>query len=279
MSLIKFITVFDDEKQKLLYNDILSRYNISLYPPLYCSKDKHYIDYINADSALYKKHSGEDNEIIGPHIPVKVFQQAIKFAYDDGYTVVLIVCPSRKFFPHYYRNAQNAAKNFCRNKDVDLTTFRIKVIDSKAIGAGHLYLTLQLARLHNNDHCPSGIVIDDSKNFISKTLILSSSAEQFGFRKSELAAFRVFDGRLLTDLNVTESTDYVKFDMFAKACAKYIKNSKSKYLISVGADCTFAGNVIGRIEKLLNFPPIATIQYGINTTSILGTESFCLHIV
>lgn len=276
---MKFITVFDDEKQKLLYNDILKRYDISAYPSVYFADGKPYIDYLNSDSVLYYKHRADCDNISGPEIPVKVFRQAIKFAYDDGYSVLLIVCPSKKYCPSYYKNATTAAKNFYRNKNVDLTTFSIKVIDSKAIAAGHMYFALQLARLYNNLHCPSHVVIADSKNIISKALFLSASAEKFGFKNGELSAFRLYGNRLLRDINISDSSDYVRYDIFANVCAGYIKKAKGKYIVSVGANCTFSANIIGRIEKQLGYPPIATIQYGIVSSEVLGLETLCVNIV
>ncbi len=276
---MKFITVFDDEKHKLLYNDILKRYNISAYPPVYFADGKPFIDYLNSNSSLFISHKANCSVLSGPEVPVKVFRQAIKFAYDDGYSVAVIVCPSRKYQPSYYKNAVIAAKNFYRNQNVDLTTFKVKVIDSKSIGSGHLYFTLKLARLYINDHCPSGIVIEDSKNIISKTLFLSSSAGKLGFKTGEPVAFRIFGNRMFRDVNISDSADCVRYDLFAKSCAKYIQKSKSKYFVSVGADCTFSANIIGRIEKLLGYPPIATIQYGIASAEVIGTETFCVHIV
>ncbi len=279
MALMKFITVFDDEKQKLLYNDVLKRYNISAYPSVYFADGKPYIDYLNSNSSLFLNHKANCSELYGPEIPVKVFRQAIKFAYDDGYSVAVIVCPSRKYLPSYYKNAVTAMNNFYRNQNIDLTTFKVKVIDSKSIGSGHLYFTLKLARLYLNDHCPSGIVIEDSKNIVSKTLFLSTSASKLGFKAGETAAFRIFGNRIFYDINISNSADCVRYDLFAKACAKYIQKYKAKYFVSVGADCTFSANIIGRIEKILDYPPIATIRYGIASTEVIGAETICVHIV
>lgn len=278
MSLIKFITVFDDEKQKLLYYDILKTYSISAYPSAYYNGKRAYIDVLGTNSAKYFEHLNEFENLTGPTIPVAIFQDAISKAYDDGYLVAAIICPFKKWMPQYYRNAVLAAENFRRHIDVDHTTFKICVIDSKAFAAGYLYFTLQLARLHVNDHCPTGIVLEDSKNFVSKTIYLTKSGEKFGFENGKFAAFRTFGKRFYTDINISESTDYVKFDNFAKACAKYIRISGGKYCVSFGAGCNFSGNVIGRIEKILGYPPIATMQYSTTSAAVLGLETICIHI-
>ncbi len=275
---MKFITVFDDEKQKLLSYDILKTYSISAYPSAYYNDKRAYIDVLGTNSIKYFEHLNEFENLTGPTIPVSVFQHAIDKAYENGYHVVVIVCPFRKWQPQYYRNAMIAAENFRRHIDVDHTTFKICVIDSKAFAAGCLYFTLQLARLHVNDGCPTGIVLEDSKNFDSKTIYLTKSGEKFGFENGKFAAFRTFGKRFYTDIDISESTEYVKLDNFAKACAKYIKNIGGKYCVSVGGGCSFSGNVIGRIEKILGYPPIATMQYSTTSAAILGLETICIHI-
>ena len=59
---------------------------------------------------------------------------------------------------------------------------------------------------------------------------------------------------------------------------KYIRISGGKYCISFGAGCRFSGNVIGRIEKILGYPPIATMQYSTTSAAVLGLETICIHI-
>ncbi len=275
---MKFITVFDDEKQKLLYYDVLKTYSISAYPSAYYNENRAYIDVLGTNSVKYFEHLNEFESLTGPTIPASVFLDAIRDAYNDGYLVVAIVCPFRKWLPQYYRNAVIAAENFKRHIYVDHKTFKICIIDSKAFAAGYLYFTLQLARMHVNDGCPTGIVIEDSKNFISKTIYLTRTGEKFGFENSKFSAFRTFGKRFYADIDISESTDYVKFDNFAKVCAKYIKNSGGKYCISVGAGCNFSGKVIGRIEKILGYPPIATMQYSTTSAAVLGLETICIHI-
>ncbi len=276
MGLIKFITVFDDEKQTLLYEDIMRLYNISSWPSAYYFDNKTMIDGINTDSVTYCRHKNEIDSISGPNIPSKVFQEAINIAYQDGFTLALIICPNKKWYPYYY-DAVKAVNRVKRSTKMDFTTFNMRVVDTKNFAAGSLYYALQLARLHENHHCPTGIILEDAKGFASRTIVLTTSGECFGFRNGELAAFRVFGKRFYTDINLTQSSDYVKFNKFSECCAKYIRCANAKYIVSVGAECDFAGNIIGRIEKILGYPPSTVVQYGIASADIFGLKSVCIH--
>ncbi len=276
MSLIKFITVYDDESQSLMYEDIMKTYNISSYPPAYYFNNKTSVDGINTDSTQFMKQKSEIECIRGPIIPADVFKIAINNAYNQGYALALIVCPNKKWYPYYY-DAVKAANRYRRSIKKDFRTFSVSVIDSRAFAAGSLYYTLQLARLHINHHCPTGIILEDAKNLLSKTIVLTSSGERFGFKNGNLVAFRVIGKRLYKYMDISESSDYVKFNNFAKICERYVRLSGSKYIISFGAGCYFSGNVIGRIEKLIGYPPVAISQYGVASADVLGTETICIH--
>lgn len=278
MSLMKFITVFDDEKQKMLYNDVLRRYNISAWPTVYFCNGKPYYDGISTNSTEYMKLRNSNVSLVGPNIPAEVFQQALKFAYEDGFSVAVIVCPHKKWYP-YYKEAVNAVKRVRRSTTMEFDNFRMCVIDTKSFAAGAMFFALELARLHLNHHCPTGIVLEDFKYIVSKTIILTKSGEKFGCKNGELSAVRVFGKRLYNDIKLSDSNEYVKFDNFANACAKYIRNNSGRYAISLGAGCDFSGSIIGRIEKILGYPPVATMQYGIASADVLGLDSICIHIL
>lgn len=278
MALIKFITIYDDESRSLINEEIRKRYDITIWPTAYDDDVRTYIDDIHTNSVEYFRHINMLPEVTEPGIHHKIFQLALQYAYEDGYSLAMIVCPNKKWYP-YYKEAIKAVNNVKRSVTKDFTTFRMRVIDTKSFAAGSLYHVMRLARMHINDHCPTGIVEEDAKSFTAKTLVLTKSGAKFGFTNGKLACFRVFDRRFYTDLKVSDSSDYVIYDDFAKAAAKYIKNSNAKYIISFGAHCDFAPNVIGRIENLLGFAPIAISQYSIPSAAVLGLDSLCIHII
>lgn len=278
MGLIKFITVYDDEKQMLFSDSILKRYNISAYPAIYNFNDRPYFDGINTDSEIYlnMRNSGD---VIGPNVPAAIFQNAYKNAYDSGYFAVVVVCPHGKLFP-YYKEAVLAANRFKRSKKIDLDTFRISVIDSKSFAAGVMIHAISIAYQHTVNHCPTGITIDyGRKNVLkNKTYILSKSANLLDSCDDKLEAYKSF-GYKFEKINISQSHDFIKCDMFANIVANELKKHDSKYVVSLGADCDFAGNIIGRIEELSKKIPICCMQYGIPTAHILGNGTICINIV
>lgn len=277
MALIKFITIYDDESLTLITKEMVERYNISLWPAAYDDDTRTYIDYIHTNSVKYFKHKQSCDAVTEPELSYKLFQLALENAYNDGFSLAMIICPNRKWYP-YYKEAVRAAENFRRSIKKDFTTFRIRVIDTQAFAAGSLYHTIRLARLHVNDHCPTGIIEEDAKCFKSKMFCLTESGEKFGFRNGRLSAFRVF-GKRFYNVDASESVDFVVFENFAKAVAKFIRLSGKKYIVSVGADCTFAANVLGRIEAIVGSAPIAIVQYGVASAAVFGLRSICIHII
>lgn len=278
MSLIKFITVYDDEKQMLFSDHILERYNISAYPAIYKFENRPYFDGINTDSEIYLNMRNKGN-IVGPNVPAAIFQEAYKNAYDCGYFAVVVVCPHGKWFP-YYKEAVLAANRFKRRKKIDLDTFRISVIDSKSFAAGVMIHAISISYQHTVNHCPTGITIDyGRKNVLkNKTYILSKSANLLDSCDDKLNAYKSF-GYKFEKIDISQSHDFIKYDMFAKAVAKELRKKNCKYVISVGADCDFSGNIIGRIEELSKISPICCMQYGIPTAAVLGNGAICINIV
>ena len=277
MALVKFITVYDDESLTLINEDTVTLYNISLWPSAYDDDTRTYIDYFHTNSVKYYNHKQSCDAVTEPGLSYKLFQLAIEKAYNDGYSLAMIVCPNRKWYP-YYKEAVRAVENFKRRLHKDFTTFRMCVVDTKAFAAGSLYHTLRLARMHVNNHCPTGIIEEDARSFKSKMLCLTESGEKFGYKNGRLSAFRVF-GKRFYNIDVSESVDYVVFENFAKSAAKFIRLSGGKYLVSVGADCTFAANILGRIERIVGVAPIATVQYGVASAGIFGLRSICIHLI
>lgn len=277
MGLIKFITVFDDEKQMVFSESILKRYNISAYPSAFSCDNKMYYDGLNTDSSAFSDMS-KHCTVIGPSIPAKVFQQAYIRAYNDGYFAVVVVCPHSKWFP-YYDEAVLAANKFKRSKKYDFTTFRICVINSKSFAAGVMMHTLSMSRDHEINHCSSSLVIEYGRKNTEKndTYILSKSPNAFCDTSNELVAFRSF-GYKFTKLDISQSHDFIKFDSFSDIICKQLKKGNVHYAVSIGCNCEFAGNIIGRIEKKSGIKPICVMQYAVPSTKVLGDSSICINL-
>ena len=278
MGLIKFITVFDDEKQLILSEAVLKRYNISAYPTVFFSDGKAYYDGLNSnadDFLCLKKTKG----VTPPQIPSKVFQSAFLQAYIEGYFKVVVICPHSKWFP-YYKDAIIALNRLKHRKTIDFSTFSISVIDSKSFSAGVLLYTLSIARQYEIYHLPSDMVVDYCKNNAvkNKSLILLKSADAFGECCDDLTAFRSF-GYKFEKLHLSDSHDNVKLDIFADAVCAEIKKGSGRYAVSLGAHCDFAGYVLGRIEKNSGIMPVCVMQYGVSSADVFGNSAICVNIL
>lgn len=278
MGLIKFITIFDDEKQMVFSETILKRYVISAYPAVFFCENKPYYDGLNADSAMFadmkKRYS-----VIGPDIPSEIFQREYIKSYNEGYFAVVVVCPHSKWFP-YYEKALTAANRLKRSKKYDFSTFRISVIDSKSFAAGVMLHTLSMTHDYEINHLPSGLVVDfGRKNAIKNdTYILSQSPNTFCDLSEGLTAFRSY-GYQFKKIDMNSMPDSVKFDLFTDMICRQLKKLNGKYAVSVGINCEFGGNIIGRIIKKSGVKPICVMQYSIPSTNVLGDSSICVNIL
>ncbi|MBR3867875.1 MAG: DegV family protein [Clostridia bacterium] len=276
MGLIKFITVFDDEKQMVFSETILKRYNISAYPSVFFSDNKPYYDGLNADSSVFsdmKKH----HTVVGPDIPSEIFQREYVKSYNEGYFAVVVICPHSKWFP-YYDAAVTAANRLRRSVKYDFSTFRISVIDSKSFAAGVMLHALSMAHDHEVNHFSSELVVEfGRKNAIKNdTYILTQTPNAFCDSVGKLIAFRSF-GCQFKKFDMISTLDSVKFDLFADTVCRQLKKTNSNYAVSIGINCEFAGNVIGRIIKRSGVNPICVMQYGIPSTNVLGDSSICVN--
>lgn len=277
MGLIKFITVFDDEKQMIFSETVLKRYNISAYPPVFFSEGKAYYDGLNSnadDFLCLKKTKG----VTPPQIPSKVFQSAFLQAYIEGYFKVVVICPHNKWFP-YYKDAIIALNRLKHRKTIDFSTFSISVIDSKTFSAGVLLYTLSIARQYEIYHLPSDMVVDYCKTNATrnKAAVLLKGDNAFCESYNDFSAFRSF-GYKFEKIYLSASHDNIKFEMFADVVCADIKKGSGRYAVSVGADCDFAGYVLGRIEKQSGIMPVCVMQYGVASADILGNSAICVNV-
>lgn len=277
MGLIKFITVFDDEKQMILSEKILKRYNISAYPSVFFCDNKPYFDGLNADSKLYSELKCL-SDVTGPYIPSEIFQREFIKSYHEGYFAVVVVCPHRKWFP-YYDEAVAAANRIKRSKKYDFRMFRMSVIDSKSFGAGVMMHTLQMAHDYEVDHNPSGLVIEyglrNAKK--NKSYIFSQTQNTFCEKSGCASAFEV-SAYHAKPIDIDAVSESLQYDLFSEKMCQLLKKSKGNYVVSVGYNCDFAGNIIGRIIKKSGIKPVSIMQYSVPTTAVLGSEAICVNI-
>lgn len=277
MGLIKFITVFDDEKQMLMSEMVLKRYNISAYPSVFFCDNKPYYDGFNVDSELYSELKKQNN-VTRPKIPLKIFQREFIKSYQEGYFAVVVICPHRKYFP-YYDEAVAAANRIKRSKKYDFRMFRMCVIDSKSFGAGVMLHTLQMAHDYELDHNPSGLVIEYGQRNAkkNKTYIFSQTPNVFSSKSCCPSSFEV-SAYQVKPIDIGDVSESFSYDMFADKICQLLKKSKGNYVVSVGSKCDFAGNIIGRIIKKSGIKPSCVMQYAVATSAVLGNEALCINL-
>lgn len=278
MGLVRFMTVYDDELGGVLVPDHCKLFDISSPYTFYTADGFSYLDNFNISSRNFASMKKDGIELSTPTIPSQVFQYCFSKLRDWGYLASFTVCPHAKWLP-YHKEALLASQRIQRTAlRHDDEFFHAYIINSKAFGIGSVLLANTLARdfYHNRNSTP--VLLDYSKRYAdsSITLILTKNDTVFGCT-SEYKAYKVKDTRVFS-IDIGESVDSVRFDRFAEYVCKAIKKRDGCYAVSFGCDCGFAGNVIGRIEKLSNHIPLVCTQYGIVTAQVFGTQSLCIHL-
>ncbi len=279
MSLLKFMTVYDDDYGQILDRKKLYSYDLSAYPTVYFANKRPYYDGINSNSLMYSKflEKGKINDV-KPGIPSGVFEEEFKRAYNNGYIGVVVICPHAKW-TDYYRNAEKAAKRFYRTVAVDEMGFRIKIINSKSFAAGTMLLALTMANWYSSFHQP----IDTFFSFLdynieyNRTYILAKGATIFGATQG-YSAYRIVNNSIVR-LNIEKYPESIMYDKFAQIICDEMAAMKRDYVVSMGNSCDFAGNIIGRIEQISQKTPRCAIQYGVASTAIMGNNAICVSVV
>lgn len=273
MAFLKFITICDDE---LLPNSVavLKKYDITALPSIYFCDNTPYIDTVNSDSEMFFNFQKTDKITSFPTVPADVFEHEINQAYNIGYFGVLIVLPHNKW-TDYKHQAEIAKKRFMRKNKIDEQGFQIHFYDSKTFAGGTISLTIDFARRYHDYHLSVDNFLSMLKhNKLDKiTYILSKDENIFDSEKG-LKGYIIRNNNLFR-MNISQYSDSVIFDLFAK---EFVNNTKNlKYNVSIGYNCDFGGNVLGRIESMTGLLPAATSKYGISTTQILGNSSICIN--
>lgn len=279
MGFIKYITVFDDESQMVLNDVLLNRYDIAAYPSVFYADGKPCFSSFNADSSDFIKMKNSCKNFVLPSIPEEIFLDAYNNAYINGFLQAVVVCPHAKWYP-YYRKALAAANRYRRHRNIDFSSFAITVIDSRSFAMGPMLQTLDMAHYHNGLGCPTEVTVDFAKMEAqkSKTLILTRSDTVFGTSDGVLSAYSVFNNKL-NRIDLPMLYDNIKYDKFAKSASSHLKSDSSRYSVSLGGGCDFAGNIIGRIKDITGKSPICCMQYGVTSAAVLGDNTLCIHIL
>ena len=277
MGLVKFVTFFDDANCTVLKPELLARYDIIACPVSYKYGGKPYFDGINTNS----EHFTELSVNHPADISRQTFSPLLQILYSklskQGYQTVFVICPHSKFSDCYHE-AVLAANRFYRNSSEADDELIIRVIDSKTVGIGTMLHTLKAARSYHNYIYPASILERNVKADAraGKTYIIAENSSSFSREKS-LQAFMIQENRILP-LDISESTDEVRYDHFADIVCRAIANGGGKYAVSFGCRCSFSANILGRIKIKTKLTPTAVASYGILTTSALGASAFCIHI-
>ncbi len=281
MSYIKFLTVCDDAFGTILTPKIRLRYEISLLPTRYTvGEAESSYDIVNTSGEQFAQQQAAYEIGQSPNITPSLFSYCYQLFNANGYDALYVLCPHAKWYP-YYESARNALQAFKRTKNYPGDdVFSVRVIDTKSFALGNLFYAYRLARESKLAYCdiPTMDFWNESFQKNASTLILSDSDNvPFAGRPFSLGAYSV-SGNTVKELDISESAREVQYDRFAQSAAKAIRKADGRYLVSFGSDCSFLPNILGRMEALGGFTPVACGQYGVATTAVLGAEALCIHL-
>lgn len=278
MAFIKFMTVYDDEGKHIIIKKKQKILDIAAYPSVFFVDDRPYYEMITADAKAYVAAVESGESVTVPYIPADVFEQELIRAYKEGFYGVIIVCP-HSYWTDYKHQAEIAVKRFKRKIDIDDLGFRIKVFDSKQIGAGVAYMTIFFSEMFQTYYHSTDEFFAFMDYFKENPImyILVQGKTVFGGGDG-LNAFVIRKNRF-KDLEISCFPDSVIYDKFSEAVSNDLFKYSRDMVVSLGADCSFAGNVLGRIERESKKIPVCTVQYGIPTASVVGNKAICISIV
>ena len=278
MALIKFITVYDDEYRHILTERRQKAFDVNAYPPVVTVDGVPYYDSFNGSAKMYCDAVREGKNVTKPTIPAGVFELELNRAYNEGYYGAVIVCPHSSW-TDFKHQATIAVKRFRRKTRIDELGFKIKIFDSKQLGAGVSYLTYFFAENYRNAYHSTTDFFSFMDFFKSNPIVYvledgpcefdsSLGIKGFSLKKNSLNKF-----------DISQYPDSVIYDKFADMVVADARKNSRDLIISVGSECKFAGNVIGRIERDLDKVSLCTVQYGVSTASVIGNKALCINLV
>ena len=241
------------------------------------SQNKCYLDKFNVNTRRFDIMRKNGMEYSVPNIPSDVFQYSLERSRDTGYLAAFIVCPNSKWSP-YYKEALHAAKNIKRTaKRHNDVFFSVNVINSKAFVLGTILFTNTIALDFYHYRNSTSVIKEFSKRYAnSSTTYILTKDNTFLGNASDYKAYRIKDTRVF-EVNISNSTDEVKFDYFADVIIKAINRANGRYVVSYGYSCDFICNILGRVERECKHLPIVAAQYGVASAALFGLNTMCFH--
>ena len=275
MAFLKFMTICDDDLLPKS-RDMLKKYDISAYPSVYFCGKTLFIDTVNTNSEIFYNDLKSGKITVMPSVPADVFEYEFQQAYDNGYFGVIVVLPHNKW-TDFKHQAEIAKKRFLRKEIIDDQGFMIKFIDSKTFSGGTLSLVHDLALINKASHLSATDFYNliKSEKLDKYTYILTRDENIFDSEKG--LKWFIIKNNNIRRVDISHYSDSVIFDLFASDFVKNVNNCR--YNISVGGNCDFAANVIGRIAKLSCRSSSSIIRYGVPTTHLLGNSALCINFV
>lgn len=278
MAFVKFFTVCDDEYRHILTERRQKAFDVNAYPSVVTVDGVPYYDSLNGSAKMYCDAIREGKNVTKPTIPAGVFELELNRAYNEGYLGAVIVCPHSSW-TDFKHQATIAVKRFKRKTKIDELGFKIKIFDSKQLGAGVSYLTYFFAENYHELYHSTTDFFSFMEYFKSNPIVYvledgpcefdsSSGIKGFSLKKNSLNKF-----------DISHYPDSVIFDKFANMVTADARKYSRNLVFSIGSECEFAGNVIGRIERDLEKSSLCTIQYGVSTASVIGNKALCINLV
>lgn len=276
MGMVKFLTVFDDEKCMVLNNINMSRYRIAYLPAFYRYNNESFIDSLNATSFSFSKTDKAQISSFG--ISSGVFQYVYNLASEKGYKMMIVICPHGKQSP-YYKEALIASKRHLRNavNNNETDMMPVYVFDSRAFGIAPTLMAVKIADMYATSAMPVELLKAYIKRFADSSVTYLLTADKNAVGQCEvLRAYRITSNRIFS-LNLNELSDEQKMERFIQLISKAIKSSKGNFAASFGACCTFSTHILTTLAHKHNYVPTAEVQYSIPSVRMLGMNSLCIH--
>ncbi len=278
MGLVKFFTVFDDEYRNILREKKQRVYDVNGYPSMFFIEGKPYYESVNANAKMYCDVILQGREVTKPVIPASVFEAELVRAYNEGFYGAVIICPHSLWTDHKHQ-AEIAVKRFRRKTNIDELGFKIKIYDTKHLGAAVPYFSYFFSEQYRSFYQSTSDLFCFMDYFKADPMMYV--IEEGPCEITPVEGINTFSVKK-NKVNQFEFSTYpesVIFDKFTDNVIKDAKRFSRDIVVSVGSDCTFAGNVIGRVIKGLGKPSLCTVQYGVTTASVLGNKAVCISLV
>lgn len=278
MARIKFLTFFDCDADNDNIIEAATNRHISFIPTVFRTGDCLFVDILKPNIKRFDKFRHltpiECEALDDEKYLLRLFKEISLSGYDS----LFVMCPDSKLTPHH-KTVCNAVQRFKRNKYYsEINDMNITVIDTEQFGAGLLMQTFMICDAVLNYNYG----IEELKAMCRKTAVNSKlyalTRDDENFFNGKLRAYKVCGGSF-EPLNISESIDEVKYDRFTEIIGNELKTGKySGYAVSVGENCDFSMNIIGRLKMITQCGPALTRKYSLISSSVFGINTVLVHL-